>query len=436
MHRRVQDLLHNTSIQRIRTWFHDTIEPFALEQWRNISYFNHLNRLGATAASGDGHALEHQGSAATSVEECPICFRSRVIMKRIYPCDHFVCWKCEQQLDRAGNISCPICRGLRFYASYISVVDLFKTTIGLLPRDYTHPHLASLLEPTATDLDRDAMDDAEEIEHELTDRYIWEQSESFLEHVHVSAKRYPVTQYFQLNAAHDHCFKPSREHLLPEYNDQSVFDPPTSGLVLPPHRLYIALIHVCLDMLTLPDPATFQYCQLKPAPFKREVMLIELVALFLIPTDEFSPRGPGRIYNTAAWIEHGQYILARIYYFLKAKVCRFKWELDGEDILPLAGHQQHQQNHEQALGPSSIGVPSAPLPRSILYLGTERWMWVVRSLTVLLTWLQAARTNPSMAMPEVCMQPKESLLGKHELQQDEDENPRPVKRQRMWRRAQ
>ncbi|ORZ21810.1 hypothetical protein BCR41DRAFT_385246 [Lobosporangium transversale] len=314
----IKDLLQNASIQRIRAWLKTTIEPYALEQWRNVSYLNYLKSLVpiSTSRSVDRDIDEAQSNP----NSCPICFRSGTIMKRIIGCQHLICWKCEQALDLAGNISCPICRGMRFSSSYVNVLDMFKTTVGLYNSDYTHSRCPAPTQPSrAHNVDYNEIDDDEELEHEMTDRYLWEQSHSFLEYAHAlsTTSQHPYLQYFQLNAAQDLCFKSSAEEHLPEYNDQVVLEPPISGVVLPPHRLYIVLIHFCLDMLTLPNPAEFQLH--RPSKYRHEILLIELVILFLVPTDEFSPREPKRIYNAVAWIEHGQFILARIHRFLKAK---------------------------------------------------------------------------------------------------------------------
>ncbi|KAF9434781.1 Sec61p translocation complex subunit [Entomortierella beljakovae] len=416
MHRRVKDLLHNTSVQRIRSWLKSTVEPCALEQWRNISLMDHLNDVAAVPK-------EDSCNSSSISDGCPICFKAGTIMKEITTCGHSICWKCEQDLNRAGNIACPLCRRIRLTSTYKSVADMFRTTIGIHRRDYIHEYPLLALEDSAeqnkvvsetlvgveSNNCRGDDYDVEETEHELSDRYLWEQSNSFLEYLQPITSC-PMKQYFQLNAVQDLCFKPSTEEYLPEYNDQVIIEPPTSGLVLPAHRLYIALIHFCIDMLTLPKLPEFQLQQ----QFKREAMTLELITLFLVPTDEFSPRGPNRIYNALEWIEHGQYILARIYRVIQSKVRRHMRDLAGDD----------------AVDPDQ-GVPSTAIPRHILYLGVERWTWIAQSLCVILTWLQAAQSNPSM-VPPVANWSIRSSLGKRST--TGEENPRPVKKRRLRRR--
>jgi len=303
--------------------------------------------------------------------------------------------------------------------------DLFATTIGLHSSDYTHPLcLTSSNHPdnrcvsnSGNKIPRpwyaqennnsdDKDEHCAEIEHELSDRYLWQPSDPFLEFLDSMTDDHPAKQYFGLHAAKDLCFKSSGDDHLREYNDQIQLCPPTSGLVLPPHRLYITLIHYCIDMLTLPNPAHFQ----NQPRFKFECMLLELVALFLVPTDEFSPRGPDRIYNAAAWVDHGAVILKRVRRFMGAKVAQYK--ANGEE------------------GENGPGVPSSTIPREILYLGTERWGWIAQSLTVLLAWIQVADSNPSMVPPYV--NPRVSILGKHGAQPGLD--ARLAKRQRLRRR--
>ncbi|KAF9996331.1 hypothetical protein BGZ79_009924 [Entomortierella chlamydospora] len=424
MHRRVRDLLHNTSVQKIRSWLKSTIESCALEQWRNMTLLRHLTEIAAVPKTT---ALDSMDQTSSNGGDCPICFKSGTIMKVIATCGHMICWKCEKDLDRAGNIACPMCRRIRLASTYKNVEDLFRSTIGLHPRDYTHEYCtpsAALCGTTTLFLqvtdgyDCSDDDDQAEVEHELTDRYLWEQSASFLEHLQ-SVERCPLKQYFQLNAVQDLCFKPSTEQHLPEYNDQAIIEPPTSGLVLPAHRLYIALIHFCIDMLTLPKLTEFQ---LQPQ-FKREAMLLELVTLFLVPTDEFSPRGPYRIFNAPAWIEHGQYILARIYRFIQSKARQNMREFADDERL---------EADQAARVAADAAVPSTPIPRHILYLGTWRWTWIAQSLVILLTWIQTAQSNPSM-VPLVASWSGPSSLGKRSP--SDGENPRPLKRRRLRRGA-
>ncbi|KAF8986293.1 hypothetical protein BGZ46_006915 [Entomortierella lignicola] len=420
MHRRLKDLLHNTSVERIRAWFKSTIECCALEQWRNMSLLDHFTKTVTAPRTSDHDSIDCHISS--SCDDCPICFRSNTIMKVIATCGHMICWKCEQDLDRAGNIACPMCRRMRLASTYKNVGDMFRTTIGLHPRDYIHEYCIPI-SPSACCLqvssgnNHSDEDDQEEVEHELTDRYLWEQSASFLEYLQL-VENCPTKQYFQLNAVQDLCFKPSTEQNLPEYNDQNILEPPTSGLVLPAHRLYIALVHFCIDMLTLPRLTDFQL-QLQ---FKREAMLLELVTLFLVPTDEFSPRGEGRIYNAPAWIEHGQHILARIYRFIQSRAHRSMREFVDEE----------PSGTDQSTRMVNAAVPSAPIPRHILYLGTRRWTWIAQSLSVLLTWIQAAHSNPSMVSP-VTNRSGLPSLGKRSLLAEG--NPRPVKRRRLGRRT-
>ncbi|KAF9195541.1 hypothetical protein BGZ50_004341 [Haplosporangium sp. Z 11] len=424
VNRRVSDLLNNTAVQRIRSWFKTVIEPHALEQWRNMTLMEHLTSRAASSnpsSSDSNYGLSTLAEIDTKLRDCPICLKpgTKTIIKVIVGCGHTICWKCEQELERTGNVSCPMCRRVRLATTYITLGDLFKSTIGLHPRDYTH---ALCPQPESAGLFMES--DDEHVEHELSDRYLWEQSASFLEYL-ASTAHHPVCQYFQLNAAQDLCLKPSTEKYLPEYNDQVVLEPPMSGLVLLPHRLYITLMHFCLDMLTLPYPAEFQ----NQAQFKREWIMLELVILFLVPTDEFSPRKPDRIYNAPAWIEHGQVILCRVRKFLRAKVLQNMLELEEEDAPELAVPDQRRRRRMGATASSAI--PSSPVSRQILYLGTARWNWVVQSLTILVTWIQAANYNPCMdASPASKSSPK--LHSKRDLQLDE--NPRPIKRQRRHRR--
>ncbi|KAF9121395.1 hypothetical protein BGX30_002612 [Mortierella sp. GBA39] len=407
---RVRDLLHNTAIQRIRTWLCKTIEPNAMMQWANRSLFDQMSRQAGAVPVGST-IMDHN---TTVTKECPICYQVEDVVKVISGCNHEICWKCEADLDRFGNISCPLCRGLRLTTSYNSPEDLFATTIGIQPSEYTHrlcPQLSStpkrrplfsLSQPWYDDDNREEHD--ARIEHELSDRYLWEPSNSFLEHL-ASMKDHPANQYFQLHAAQDLCLKSSNDDHFREYNDRIPLNPPTSGLVLPPHRLYIALIHFSLDMLTLPNPARFQ----NQRKFKAELMLLELVTLFLVPTDEFSPRLPDRIYNAAAWIEQGEFILSRIRRFMRAKIAQHKAETED--------------------GENELGVPSTPISREILYLGVARWSWIAQSLTILLKWIQLADSNPSMVPPVV-----HSHLGKHH-EPYSNIDPRVTKRPRHHRRS-
>ncbi|KAF9291613.1 Sec61p translocation complex subunit [Mortierella alpina] len=324
VHRRVNELLHNASIQRIRSWLKTAIEPNALEQWRNISLLHHLTALAAVPGA--------KGSNAGEDHNCPICFKTGTIMKQLTVCGHKICWKCEQDLDRAGNISCPLCRRIRVLTTFTTLKDLFQCTIGLHPSDYMHPlclpppHTSLAAGSSSNDGAVSLLNDAEElerIEHELSDRYLWEPSASFLDYLQ-SAPYHPGNQYFQLNAVQDLCYKSSTERYLPEYNDRVILEPPTSGLLLPPHRLYIALIHFCLDMLTLPNPVEFQ----NQRRYQRERLLLQLVILFLVPTDEFSPRASDRIFDVYSWIEHGQFMLGRIHRFMETKAVAHMKEME------------------------------------------------------------------------------------------------------------
>lgn len=421
MHRSVNGLLHNTAVQRICSWFKTTIESCALEQWRNLSLWNHFSELAAIATAPTS-VLSSSGSdgdrTVPKSHDCPICFKSGVIMKVIVACGHGICWKCEQHLNQTGNISCPMCRRIRLASSYKNVRDMFRTTIGVHSHDYTHSYCPNPCADTSTGFGLDENEDDDEIEHELSDRYLWESSASFLEYLQ-SSRHHSVNQYFLLNAAQDLCTKSSTEEHLPEYNDQAILEPPMSGLVLPPHRLYITLIHFCLDMLTLPNPTEFQ----RKPEFKREAMLLELVILFLVPTDEFSPRHVDRIYNAPAWIEQGQYILARIYRFMQTKMRQNIVELNRENDQQAATQQNPQQTEAPARNHVPIiSIPSTPIPEHILYLGTARWMWIAQSLTVLLTWIQAADLNPSMEAPTTRWM-SASILGKRSLRRNGDSLP-------------
>ncbi|KAG0261946.1 Sec61p translocation complex subunit [Mortierella polycephala] len=424
VNRRINDLLNNTAVQRIRSWFKTVVEPHALEQWRNLTLMEHLASRAASnnpSSSDSNYDLPTLAGTDTELSDCPICLKSgtKTIMKAIVGCGHTICWKCEKELERAGNVSCPMCRRVRLVTTYITLGDLFKSTVGLHPRDYTH---ALCLRSESAGLSMES--DDEHVEHELSDRYLWEQSASFLEYL-ASTAHHPVNQYFQLNAAQDLCLKPSTEKYLPEYNDQAVLEPPMSGLVLLPHRLYITLTHFCLDMLTLPYPAEFQ----NQAQFKREWIMLELVILFLVPTDEFSPRKPDRIYNAPAWIEQGQVILRRVCKFLRAKVLQNMFELEEEGALePVAPDQRRRRRMGVT---ASSAIPSSPVSRQILYLGTARWNWIVQSLTILVTWIQAANYNPCMDVTPA-NKSCPTLHSKQDLQLED--NPRPIKRQRFHRR--
>ncbi|KAF9965164.1 hypothetical protein BGZ70_005314 [Mortierella alpina] len=452
VHRRVNDLLHNASIQRIRSWFKTTIEPNALEQWRNVSLLHHL-RNRAAVPDPDDSTLEEQHSC------CPICFKTDTIMKQLTVCGHKICWKCEQDLDRAGNISCPLCRRIRVLTTFTTLEDLFQCTIGLHPADYIHPlrllpphhesSVAAAVTAGSSSSKRPVvlLSDAEELErmeHELSDRYLWEQSASFLKYLQ-SAPYHPAHQYFQLNAVQDLCDKSSTDRFLPEYNDRTILEPPTSGLLLPPHRLYIALIHFCLDMLTLPNPAEFQ----NQRRYQREKLLLQLVILFLVPTDEFSPRTSDRIFDVSAWIEHGQFMLGRLHRFMETKAVAHLTEMEevvasrGLDYAaaaagttaapPRGGRRTTTAVPGRSTTAAETAVPSSPIPRHILYLGSARWNWISQSLTVLVSWIKAAQSNPSM-MPLVEGWQNEPLLGKHARREQLDEVSRPTKRRRTRRR--
>ncbi|GJJ72364.1 hypothetical protein EMPS_04721 [Entomortierella parvispora] len=387
-YRRVSDFLQNTSIQSIQDWFKNTVEPKALEHGRNLSLLNSLTTL--------------YGAGSTSLVEkgdCPICFQSgsTTIMKVNVNCGHRTCWKCEQSLNRAGNVACPLCRRIRFISTFENLADLFKVTIGLLPRDYVHSTETprAVMSPAQDPSDPFGLEATENlamVEHELSDRYLWEPNTSFLEYLQsfALASSCPISdpslllQYYQLNAAQDLCYHPFNEINLPEYSDDALIDPPTSGLVLPPHRLYITLIHYCLDLITLPNPQEFQ----SRVQFKREYMVVELVLLFLVPTDQYSPRGSERIHDAKAWIEHGQWILARIHRFLSSRARLSKMELEGQN-----------QGETTSTHAEDASVPSVPIPRRILYLGVERWIWIAQSLIHLIGWIQTASENPLMMEP-------------------------------------
>ncbi|KAF9919672.1 hypothetical protein FBU30_010671 [Linnemannia zychae] len=405
---RVRDLLHNTSVQKIRTWLHETIEPNAMEQWANQALFEQLSYQAGTSGSS-----EYTDNVAT-LKECPICYQVGNVFKIIVGCNHEICWKCEADLDRFENVSCPLCRGIRLTSNFRSMKDLFATTIGIRSSNYTHrlsSQISSSLEKHSSIINyaqgqhEDIIQDEcyERIEHELSDRYLWEPSDSFLEYLSLM-KDHPAKQYFQLFAAKDLCVQSSNDVHLREYNDEIPLNPPTSGLVLPPHRLYIALTHFCLNMLTLPNPVRFQNQRM----FKHEHMLLELITLFLVPTDEFSPRRPDRIYNTCAWVTQGATILTRIRRFMSSRIARHKAATTEE-------------------GENELGVPSMPIPREILYLGVARWNWIAHSLSIIMTWLRLADSNPSMVPPLACSY--HSQLGKHHDAQF-DPDPRPTKRAR------
>ncbi|KAG0046292.1 hypothetical protein BGZ83_008518 [Gryganskiella cystojenkinii] len=425
-YRCVSDFLRNNAIQRIHGWFRDTIEPKALEHGRNLSLMDSLTIMHGTLDGDGGHESRAVGAEGQDQgDSCPVCFQngSKTILKAIGNCFHKICWKCEQDLNRAGNVSCPMCRGIRLIALFDRPLDIFKTTIGLVPRDYIHPlHFDSSLSQSMTpsfsfaaqpfdrwsfDLQKDplgyaaAMQRLAEKEHKLSDRYLWEKSATFLENLQVAEwsslssleSFMPLHQYFQVNAALDLCFRPRNEqHNLLEYSDYTVIEPPTSGLVLPPSRLYIALIHFCLDMLTVPNDREFQTRR----EFRKERLVLELVVFFLVPTTPYSPRGPERIHDVNAWIENGQCILARLHQFMWDKIRLNKRELLSNGSVSNTGSDRGSIQDDREDG----SVPSTPIPRSILYLGAERWTWISQSLMNLISWLQTANSNPLKMMAE------------------------------------
>ncbi|KAG0047787.1 hypothetical protein BGZ83_007221 [Gryganskiella cystojenkinii] len=482
-YRRVSDFLRNSSIQSIHTWFRETIESKALEHSRNLSLMDSLAALhGTTTCEEPGGCVISDGGRSG---DCPICCQSgsMTVMKAIANCGHKLCWKCEQDLNRSGNIACPLCRGIRLITTFESSVDMFKTTIGLLPRDYTHPlcqdtqtnstsSLSLLRAPIVTSHNQDELlmsggdvyqndpsFEAENllvVEHELSDRYLWEQSATFLEYLQFGSSSHassivdsssfsPIHQYYQLNAVKDLCFRPLSDRNLPEYNDHALIEPPTSGLSLPPSRLFLTMIHFCLDMLTIPNPAEFQ----TRIEFKKEYMVLELVILFLVPTDQYSPRKSDRIHDSAAWIEHGQWVLARVYRFLRGKARVNKREVE------VGGGGSHIETGSGLPRRRDESVPSSPISRLILFLGVERWIWIAQSLTNMIGWIQIANANPLMPVgsslrSQTCS--GSSSSGIHGGRRGEksssrprkkrdvgtrpevDENPRPVKRARFRRR--
>ncbi|KAF9422911.1 Sec61p translocation complex subunit [Podila epigama] len=391
----IQEVLFNSRVQLIRAWFKRNVEPLALEHCRNYGLMTEMNHR---------PLLGSQEPAC-----CPVCYATNTVMKRIVPCGHSLCWTCEYDLNQVSNISCPMCRRLRVVSEFEDQQDMFRATIGLHPRDYVHPlqldgHIAGSTHQA--NIARAAHDeDHVHFERLLTDRYRWESSGSFLESlcdIRQNAREYPVFQYFQRHAAQDLCFRSSAEEDLLEYKDGRVLEPPSSGLVLPPHRLYIALIHFCIDMLTLALPSEFQ----SRRRYRREILLLQLIALFLIPTDEFSPRKEDRIFDMSRWISHGLMIIVRIQRFIRSKARQSMREAAATTAITTTAHRPFEIGQEEAeamhtndLGPLEY-VSSLPIPRDILYLGLQRWVWIVQALRTLLEWIHIAQMNPSQSRVE------------------------------------
>ncbi|KAG0025850.1 hypothetical protein BGZ82_009813 [Podila clonocystis] len=379
--RRVTQLLYNSSIQETRSWFKNTVEPTALEQCRNY------------------YLMQHMNSQAVPVEKspllCPICYTTETIMKSIVPCRHSICWKCELHLNEVGNISCPMCRRLRLVSEHQEPLDMFCNTIGMHPRDYVH----SLQLMGQTDRYHMSMaagfgedDDLEHFEHALTDRYRWEPRASLMQTLCTlpnspSYRDHPLLQYFQLNAVKDLCYTSAAEQDLLEYKDGVLLEPPTSGLQLPPHRLYIALIRLCIDMMTLPVPSEFQ----SNPRYKREFLMVQLVAMFLIPTNEFSPRDRERIADIEAWRQQGRMIMQRVHNMVqtKARVGML------QDVISDDLEYEEEQALRRQIAPPGY-VSSMPAERAVLYLGPSRWIWIAQALSTMLEWIEIARMNPSL----------------------------------------
>ncbi|KAG0093638.1 hypothetical protein BGZ93_010665 [Podila epicladia] len=379
--RRVTQLLYNSSIQETRSWFKNTVEPSALKQCRNF------------------YLMQHMNSQAVPVEKspslCPICYTTETIMKTIVPCRHLICWKCELHLNQVGNISCPMCRRLRLVSEHQEPLDMFCNTIGIQPLDYIHAlqlsdqvgrHHMNTVAGFGVD------DDPEHFEHALTDRYRWEPRASLTETLcslqnSPSHRDHSLLQYFQLNVVKDLCYTSAAEQDLLEYKDGDLLEPPTSGLQLPPHRLYIALIHFCIDMMTVHMPSEFQ----SNPQYQREFLIVQLVAMFLIPTNEFSPRDRERIADIEAWLQQGRMILHRVLKMVQAKARVGMLQ----DVMADNLEYEEEQVLRRQIAPPGY-VSSMPTERAVLYLGNSRWIWIAQALSTMLEWIEIARMNPSL----------------------------------------
>lgn len=378
---RVTQLLYNSSIQETRLWFKNTVESSALEQCRNYYLMQHMNNQAVPVKK--------------PISLCPICYTTETIMKSIVPCRHSICWKCELHLNQVGNISCPMCRRLRLVSEHQEPLDMFCNTIGMHLRDYIHSlqisgQVGRRHMNTAAGFGDE--DDPEHFEHALTDRYRWEPRASLMETLCTlqnspSHHDNPLLQYFQLNAAKDLCYTSAAEQDLLEYKDGVPLEPPTSGLQLPPHRLYIALIHLCIDIMTLPVPSEFQ----SNAQYQHEFLMVQLVAMFLIPTNEFSPRDRERIADIEAWRQQGRMILHRVQKMVqtKARVGML------QDMIADGLEYEEEQVLRRQIAPPGY-VSSAPAERTVLYLGPSRWIWIAQALSTMLEWIEIARMNPSL----------------------------------------
>ncbi|KAG0362115.1 hypothetical protein BG005_006610 [Podila minutissima] len=379
--RRITQLLYNSSIQETRSWFQNTVEPSALEQCRNYYLMQHMNNQAVPVEK--------------SLSLCPICYTTETTMKAIVPCRHVICWKCELHLSQVGNISCPMCRRLRLVSEHQEPLDMFCNTIGMQSLDYVHSlqlsgqigryHMNAV---AGFGVD----DDPEHFEHALTDRYRWEPRASLTETLcslqnSPSHRDHPLLQYFQLNVVKDLCYISAAEQDLLEYKDGVPLEPPTSGLQLPPHRLYIALIHLCIDMMTLPVAREFQ----SNPQYQREFLMVQLVAMFLIPTNEFSPRDRERIADIEAWRQQGRMILHRVHKMVqtKARVGMLQGVM-ADDL----EYEEEQALRRQIAPPGYVS--SMPMERAALYLGTSRWIWIAQALSTMLEWIEIARMNPSL----------------------------------------
>ncbi|KAF9167644.1 hypothetical protein DFQ26_003800 [Actinomortierella ambigua] len=385
MYRRISSMLNNKAVTKTRSFFRDIVEPAAFEVWRR-----HQADVGRSSMQAmpreDEHALP---------PECPICTRVNPVFKVFVPCGHRVCLQCEKTMDRAGTMTCPMCRRLRLVSTFETPGDLFKMTIGLHKHEYNPscPPSGWYAEPMSVDSSfppyasfcSEDEEDIQVIHRELRDRFHWETPLSFLQSMEESYNlEDPLVQYLS------HFAESDRRLRMPlESNDLCLLDPPLSGLTLPPHRLYMALIHYCLDMLTLPRPLEFQ----RNRRHRDERLALNLVMLFLVPTDEYSPRGPERMHNLAAWLRHGQVIQARL-----------------RKVLYGCARANASSREMSVAASSSSGVPTPPrdLPgvienrpihRTFLYLGVERWVWITQSIEVLLTWIRLAAQAEHLQAP-------------------------------------
>ncbi|KAF9979273.1 hypothetical protein BGZ73_002542 [Actinomortierella ambigua] len=381
MYRRVSSILNNKAVTKTCDFLCEIVEPAALQVWQNQT-------LASNSTKGVSPPEEEQ-----ALPECPICTRTNPVFKVFVPCGHRVCLQCEKTMDRVGTMTCPMCRRLRLVSTFETPEDLFRMTMGLHKYDYAPSCPADGCMPRSMAVPRSSSEEDEDIQvihRELRDRFHWEIPLSFLQSVEEGYNlEDPLVQYLSRFAESDR-----RLRLPLESNDLCLLDPPLSGLTLPPHRLYVALIHYCLDMLTLPRPLDFQ----RNAQHKSERLALNLVLLFLVPTDEYSPRGPERMYNLAAWLRHGQVVQARLRKFLYG---RARANASNHEVLVVLTDGGNNNSDMPSLPPQDLPgvIENRPIHRRFLYLGVERWVWITQSIEVLLTWIRLASQAEHLQAP-------------------------------------